>query len=83
MCSQIQTRDNINLNSITVCAFRNESNISVNKFNKLLFSLVPKVKDLSHSKLNLIDLNAQFRNNYDYVHSDGLHPPENVGKAIV
>ena len=44
-------------------AFRHESNVSVNKFNKQLCSLVSKVEDLYHTKLNLIDLNVRFQNN--------------------
>ena len=34
--------------------------------------LVSKAKDLLHKKLNLIDLNAEFQNNYDYIHTDGF-----------
>ena len=41
------------------------------------------MNDLSHTKLNLIELNAQFQNNHDYIHTYGLHPSENGVKSIV
>ena len=31
---------------------------------------------LSNTKLNLVDLNAEFPNNHDYNHTDGFHPAE-------
>ena len=63
-------------------AIRIESGVSVNKFNKQPGSLVSKVKDLSHTNPYLIDLNASFQNCRDYIHTDDLHPSENVVKAI-
>ena len=52
--------------------FRNESNVTVNKFNSQLCSLVSKVGDLFHTKVNLIDLKAEFQNYHDYIYTDGL-----------
>ena len=64
-------------------AIRKESNVSLSKFNKQQCSLVSKKKDLSLTKPNLIDLNAEFWKNHDYIYTDCLHHSENVVKAIV
>ena len=53
------------------------------KFNKPLCCLVAKLKILSPTKFYLIDLNAEFQNNHDHIHKDGLHPSKNSVKAIV
>ena len=39
--------------------------------------------DLSPTKLNLINLSAEFQDNHDYIQTDGLHPSVNGVKAIV
>ena len=55
----------------------------VSKIQEQLSSFVPYVKYLSHTNVNLTDLNAEFQQNHDCSHTDGLHPSENEIKAIV
>ena len=73
ICAHNFTTETISICTLlTLGAFRKESNVSVNKFNKQLFNLISKLKELSHTKLNLIDFNVGFQNILDYIHTDGL-----------
>ena len=69
--------------SVPLGAFRKESNVIVKEINKQLCSLVSKVKDLSHTKNNLIDFKAEFQNNHDSIYTDGIYISKNGVKAIV
>ena len=47
----------------------------------MLFSF--KMIDLSHPKLNLIDLNAKIQETHDFIHKDELHPFKNSVQSCV
>ena len=81
--AQKLTRDTISIcTPLPLGAFRKDGNVSsVNELNMQLCCLKSKAKHLALTKINLIDLNAEFQNKLDYIYTDGFHASENGVKA--